>query len=61
MVKTSTEEVEFIYKVQNHKFVSEGFTVCSLSLNPQKQTKSKNATAQNTVSSDSVSGRKNVH
>lgn len=36
-VKTSTEEVEFIYKAQNHKFVWAGFTVCGLFLTPQKQ------------------------
>ena len=35
-VKTSTEEVKNTYIAPNHKFVSEGFTVCNLSLDPQK-------------------------
>lgn len=42
----------------NHKFVSEGFTVCNLSLDPQKQLfselYSKSATTQNKIQSGQI-------
>lgn len=50
---TRTEEVEFIYKAQNHKFASRSCAVCRLCLVLRKQSfrewKSKNSAAQNKI------------